>query len=91
MQELVIEIDHLTKLVQVDSGQTARLLLLNFRKFLKPIVFSLRQDQKLQYKLLTGIFTVRDVLDEDEEVVIPPELHELYVNCTLYQRSPLSK
>lgn len=79
VQEEAINPLHMAKMVEIDPGAMARLLLLNFAVVIKPIVLSLNQDQKLQFRLLTGIFTVRELLDDDEEVEVEPEVHELYL------------
>lgn len=79
VKEATIELNTLTELTELDNGATARLLLQNFRNVVRPIVLSLDQNHKVQFKLLNGLVTMRDILDEEEDVYLAPEVHELYV------------
>eukprot|EP00040_Diaphanoeca_grandis_P035956 m.227446 g.227446 ORF g.227446 m.227446 type:complete len:1426 (-) comp33521_c0_seq2:201-4478(-) len=72
---VVVEIARLTR---IDNNATARLLLMDFRKVVKPIVLTLNSQEQVQYSLLQGIFNVAETLD-DEELEIAPEVHERYV------------
>ena len=79
VKEATIEVNTLLELTELDNGATARLLLQNFRNVVKPIVLSLEQNPKVQFKLLNGLVTMRDIMDEEEDVYLAPEVHELYV------------
>jgi hypothetical protein len=87
VQAATLERETVKRLTDVDAGETARLLLLTFNGELSKVVGSLAKWPKVQFKLLSGIVTVREILvDEVDEISVPTQIHERYVElmCQLH-------